>query len=163
NGFGLSSNPLPGGNSQPISLDAIQEISVNIAPFDVTQTGFTGAGINAVTKSGTNTFHGSLYGYYNGKELNGWKINGNDIQKVSGGQMSNGVTVGGPIIQNRLFFFVSAGRATATGANASGANLWRASQDGVSAPANNTPSVGECALIAVRNQLINRWDYDPVR
>ena len=163
NGFGLSSNPLPGGNSQPISLDAIQEISVNIAPFDVTQSGFTGAGINAVTKSGTNTFHGSLYGYYNGKELNGWKINGNDIQKVSGGQMTNGFTVGGPIIQNKLFFFVSAERETATGANASGANLWRASQDGISDPANNISRVRESDLIAVRNHLINRWDYDPGR
>ena len=89
NGFGLSSNPLPGGGtSQPISLDAIQEISVNIAPFDVTQSGFTGAGINAVTKSGTNKFHGSLYGYFTGKELTGWKINGNDLTKVSGAKIA---------------------------------------------------------------------------
>lgn len=163
NGFGLSSSPLPGGNSQPISLDAIQEISVNIAPFDVTQSGFTGAGINAVTKSGTNKFHGSLYGYYNGKELNGWKINGKDIEKVSGGRVTNGFTVGGPIVQNKLFFFISAERETSTGANASGANLWKASQDGVSDPANNISRVKESDLIAVRNHLINRWGYDPGR
>ena len=163
NGFGLSSNPLPGGNAQPISLDAIQEISVNIAPFDVTQSGFTGAGINAVTKSGTNKFHGSLYGYYTGKELNGWKINGEDIQKVSGAKMTNGFTVGGPIIQNKLFFFVSAERETATGANASGANLWKASQDGIADPANNISRVKESDLIAVQNHLINRWGYNPGR
>lgn len=163
NGFGLSSNPLPGGNSQPISLDAIQEISVNIAPFDITQSGFTGAGINAVTKSGTNRFHGSLYGYYTGKELSGWKINDNEIAKVSGGQMTNGFTIGGPLVQNKLFFFVSAERETATGANASGANLWKASQDGVSDPANNISRVKESDLIAVRNHLINRWGYDPGR
>lgn len=88
NGFGLSTNPLPGGGSQPISLDAIEEITVNIAPFDVTQSGFTGAGINAVTKSGTNKFHGSLYGYYNGKDLNGWKINGEEITKLRGQKRS---------------------------------------------------------------------------
>ena len=163
NGFGLSGSPLPGGNSQPISLDAIQEISVNIAPFDVTQSGFTGAGINAITKSGTNKFHGSLYGYYNGKELNGWKINGEEIQKVSGAKITNGFTVGGPILQNKLFFFVSGERETATGANASGANLWRASQDGISNPANNISRVKESDLIAVQNHLINRWDYNPGR
>lgn len=164
NGFGLSSNPLPGGgNSQPISLDAIQEISVNIAPFDVTQSGFTGAGINAVTKSGTNKFHGSLYGYFNGKELNGWKINGNDIEKVSGAKMTNGLTIGGPIKENKLFFFLSAEREVATGANASGANLWKASQDGVADAENNISRVRESDLIAVRNHLINRWGYDPGR
>lgn len=163
NGFGLSSSLLPGGNSQPISLDAIQEISVNIAPFDVTQSGFTGAGINAVTKSGTNRFHGSLYGYFTGKELNGWKINGNDIEKVSGAKMTNGFTVGGPIMENKLFFFLSAERETSTGANASGANLWKASQDGISDPANNISRVKESELIAVRNHLINRWGYDPGR
>lgn len=163
NGFGLSSNPLPGGNAQPISLDAIQEISVNIAPFDVTQSGFTGAGINAVTKSGTNNFHGSLYGYYNGKDLNGWKINGENIDKVTGARMINGLTVGGPIIKNKLFFFVSGEREIATGANASGANLWKASQNGVSDVANNITRVRESDLIAVQNHLINRWGYNPGR
>lgn len=163
NGFGLSGNLLPGGSSQPISLDAIQEISVNIAPFDVTQSGFTGAGINAITKSGTNKFHGSLYGYYNGKELNGWKINGEDIDRVSGAKMTNGFTVGGPIIQNKLFFFVSGERETSTGANATGANLWKASQNGVSDVANNISRVRESDLIAVQNHLINTWGYNPGR
>jgi len=163
NGFGLSGNPVPGGSSQPISLDAIQEISVNIAPFDVTQSGFTGAGINAITKSGTNTFHGSLYGYYSGKELNGWKINGEEIQRVSGAKITNGFTVGGPIIKNKLFFFASAERETATGANASGANLWKASQNGVADVANNITRVKESDLIAVQNHLRNRWGYDPGR
>lgn len=163
NGFGLSNNPLPGGSAQPISLDAIEEISVNIAPFDITQSGFTGAGINAVTKSGTNQFHGSLYGYYNGKELNGWKINGNDIRKQTGARLTNGLTVGGPIVKNKLFFFISAEREESTGANASGANLWRASQDGRSNIANNITRVRESDLIAVRNHLINQFGYDPGR
>ncbi|MNK43810.1 hypothetical protein D3C87_625270 [compost metagenome] len=164
NGFGLSSNPLPGGGAvQPISLDAIQEISVNIAPFDITQSGFTGAGINAVTKSGTNKFHGSLYGYYTGKELTGWKINDNRLEQVSGVKMTNGLTVGGPIIKNKLFFFLSAEREVATGANASGANLWKASQDGVADVANNVTRVKESDLIAVRNHLVNVWGYDPGR
>ena len=163
NGFGLSTNPLPGGNSQPISLDAIQEITVNIAPFDVTQSGFTGAGINAITKSGTNTYHGSLYGYYNGKELNGWKINDNKIDKQRGAKLINGATFGGPIVKNKLFFFVSAEREQATGANASGANLWKASQNGVANVAANITRVKESDLIAVRNHLISRWGYDPGR
>src|SRR5690606_38216131 len=96
NGFGLSSNPLPGGRSQPISLDAIEEISVNIAPFDVTQSGFTGAGINAVTKSGTNEFHGSVYGYLNNEYLNGVRINKESIDFNRGTKQNYGFTLGGP-------------------------------------------------------------------
>lgn len=163
NGFGLSSNQLPGGNSQPISLDAIEEISVNIAPFDVTQSGFTGAGINAVTKSGTNEFHGSIYGYYNNEYLNGVKINKKNIEFVDGTKKNYGLTLGGPIIKNKLFFFVSAEKEVATGANASGANLWRASTDGVAQPSQNISRVTETDLIAVHDHLINQFGYDPGR
>ncbi len=163
NGFGLSSNQLPGGSSQPISLDAIEEISVNIAPFDVTQSGFTGAGINAVTKSGTNDFHGSIYGYYNNENLNGVKINKQNIQFVDGTKKNYGLTLGGPIIKNKLFFFVSAEKEEATGANASGANLWRASNNGIAQPSQNISRVKESDLIAVRDHLINQFGYDPGR
>lgn len=163
NGFGLSTEPLPGGNSQPISLDAIEEISVNIAPFDVTQSGFTGAGINAVTKSGTNEFHGSVYGYYNNENLNGVKINKENIEFVDGTKKNYGLTLGGPIIKNKLFFFVSAEKEVATGVNASGANLWKASTDGIAQPAQNISRVKESDLIAVKNHLINQFGYDPGR
>ncbi|MEI7735313.1 MAG: carboxypeptidase regulatory-like domain-containing protein [Ferruginibacter sp.] len=108
NNFGLSTDPLPGGGSNPISLDAIEEISVNIAPYDVRQANFTGAGISAVTKSGTNTFKGTVYGFYRDQSFNGTRVTGIKIpalttsyNKVYGGSL------GGPIIKNKLFFFVN--------------------------------------------------------
>ncbi|MCS4227231.1 TonB-dependent receptor [Sphingobacterium sp. BIGb0165] len=164
NGFGTDTkNPLPGGNSQPISLDAIEEISVNIAPFDITQSGFTGAGINAVTKSGTNRFHGSVYGYYNNQNLNGFRINKKKIDYGEGTKQNFGFTLGGPIIKNKLFFFVSGEREAATGVNASGANLWKASKDGVANIAQNITRVKESDLEAVTEHLKNVWGYDPGR
>src|SRR5690606_5268676 len=100
NGFGLSDDPLPGGNSQPISLDAIEEVQVNIAPFDIRQSGFTGAGINAVTRSGTNTFHGSVYGYYNNQSFQGNKINDIELDESEEATTKNyGFRLGGPIIK----------------------------------------------------------------
>lgn len=163
NAFGLSSDPLPGGRNQPISLDAIEEISVNLAPFDVTQSGFTGAGINAVTKSGTNKFHGSAYVFYNNENLNGWKINKENIDFTDGTKQSYGLTLGGPIIKDKLFFFINAERESATGANASGANLWKSSKNGVAVIDKNITRVKEQDLIDVRNHLINNWGYDPGR
>ncbi len=74
NNFGLSSDLLPGGGNQPISLDAIEELSINIAPYDVRQAGFTGAGVNAVTKSGTNTLKGTAYAYYRDQSFNGTRV-----------------------------------------------------------------------------------------
>jgi len=163
NAFGLSGGSLPGGNSQPISLDAIEEISVNIAPYDVTQSGFTGAGINAVTRSGTNTFTGSAYGFYRNQDFQGRRIGDVELEAVEAATRNYGFRLGGPIIKNKLFFFVNAEREEDTGANASGANLWRASEDGIADPENNIARTRRSDLEAVRNHLINQWGYDPGR
>ena len=163
NGFGLSGNPLPGGNAQPISLDAIEEITVNIAPFDVTQSGFTGAGINAVTRSGTNTLQGSAYYFTKNQDLQGKKIGDNELESVDAGTKNFGFRLGGPIIKNKLFFFVNAERENETGANASGTNLWRPSENGIADAENNVTRVRRSEMDAVSNHLINVWGYDPGR
>ena len=77
NNFGLPDN-LPGGGN-PISMDAIEEVQVVIAPFDVRQTNFIGGGINAITKSGTNTFKGSAYTYFQNQNMRGNSIDGEDL------------------------------------------------------------------------------------
>ncbi|MBD1396759.1 TonB-dependent receptor [Pontibacter sp. JH31] len=109
NNFGLNTSPMPGGGAQPISLDAYDEISVNIAPYDVRQSGFTGAGINAVTKSGTNTFKGTAYTFYRDQNFIGSKVGDNDISETIQESQSNtyGFSLGGPILKNKLFFFVN--------------------------------------------------------
>lgn len=108
NPFGLDS-PTPGGQtgSNPISLDAIEQISVSIAPYDVTQSGFTGASINAVTKSGTNEFHGTVYGYFRNESMTGSKVKGDDVFNGDLEQKQYGFSIGGPIIKNKLFFFAN--------------------------------------------------------
>ena len=106
NAFGIGSN-LPAGGS-PISLDAIEQMSVNITPFDVRHSGFTGGAINAVTKSGTNDFHASVYDYYTSQAVRGYKVEGEDLNKTDFLNNTVGFTVGGPIIKNKLFFFINA-------------------------------------------------------
>ena len=108
NPFGLDA-PTPGGQTgaQPISLDAIDQIQVSTAPYDVTQSGFTGASVNAVTKSGTNEFHGTVYGYFRNESLTGGKIRGEDVVKPDLKQNQYGVSIGGPIIKDKLFFFAN--------------------------------------------------------
>lgn len=108
NNFGLSTDPLPGGGASPISIEAFDEISVNIAPYDVRQSGFTGAGLNVITKSGTNTFHGSAYGYYRDQSFNGTHAGKVDLTPTPQKNKVYGATIGGPIIKNKLFFFLSA-------------------------------------------------------
>lgn len=108
NNFGLSTDPLPGGNSQPISLDAIEQLSVNIAPSDVRQSNFTGANIASVTKSGTNIFKGTLYGYYKDQSFIGTNVGGIKLAAQPNSKSTvYGGSVGGPIIKNKLFFFVN--------------------------------------------------------
>lgn len=105
NGFGLTSNLTPGGSGQPFSLDAIEELQIGISPFDIKQSGFTGANVNAVTRSGTNEFHGSAYGFYRSNGMVGDMVDNTnlDIQKNSNTIL--GARLGGPIIKNKLFFF----------------------------------------------------------
>lgn len=106
NNFGLSDN-LPGGGN-PISMDAIEEVQVVIAPFDVRQTNFIGGGINAITKSGTNTFKGSAYTYFQNQNMRGNSIDGEDLgARAKESKTIYGTTFGGPIIKNKLFFFAN--------------------------------------------------------
>ena len=106
NAFGLGSSPLPGGGT-PISLDALDQMTISITPYDVRQSGFTGGGINAVTKSGTNEFKGSLYTYITSTSLKGNRV-GNAVFSVDDGHNDTyGLTFGGPIIKDKLFFFVN--------------------------------------------------------
>ena len=108
NPFGLDA-ATPGGqtNAQPVSLDAIDQIQVSTAPYDVTQSGFTGASVNAVTKSGSNEFKGTVYSFYRNEDMTGSKIKGEDIFVPSLTQEQTGFSVGGPIIKNKLFFFAN--------------------------------------------------------
>ncbi|SEG29206.1 TonB-dependent receptor [Flavobacterium urumqiense] len=108
NPFGLDA-ATPGGqtNSQPISLDAIDQIQIATAPYDVTLSGFTGASVNAVTKSGTNEFHGTAYSFYRNQDLTGSKVNGEKIFVPSLEQTQAGVSIGGPIVKDKLFFFAN--------------------------------------------------------
>jgi hypothetical protein len=108
NNFGLSSKNMPGGDAEPISLDAIEEIQVNVAPFDVRQANFTGAGINAITRKGTNQYSASVYSYYRDQTFNGTKVDGYELpEAASTSTKIIGARVGGPIIKDKLFFFLN--------------------------------------------------------
>jgi hypothetical protein len=107
--FGLaSSSGAPGGTAetQPISLDAIQEIQLVVSPYDVRQGGFTGGGINAVTKSGTNSFHGTGFYFTRNEDWVGKGTTGRKISTLKDKQ--GGFSLGGPVVKNKAFFFGTA-------------------------------------------------------
>ncbi len=126
NNFGLSEK-LPGGGS-PISIDAIEELQVVISPYDVRQTNFIGGGVNAITKSGTNTFKGSAYVYHRNENMRGNQVAGTEIAGARDRDRNTtyGFTLGGPIVKNKLFFFVN----TEYTKTPSVAVRWRASANG---------------------------------
>ena len=105
--FGLTASGTNGGQTgtNPISMETIEEVQVVIAPYDVRQSGFTGGGINAVTKSGNNAFRGSAYTYYKDNNLVGKGAKGEKYAEQT--TQTYGVTLGGPIVKDKLFFFVS--------------------------------------------------------
>ncbi len=105
NNFGLGDGQFAGSN--PISLDAIEEVQVNLAPYDVRLAGFTGASVNAITKSGTNDFKGSVYYYYRNDQMVGNKLRDIELNRGDSQNDIKGISLGGPILKNKLFFFVS--------------------------------------------------------
>jgi len=156
NNFGLS-DALPGGGN-PISIEAIEEMQVVIAPYDVRQTNFIGGGVNAITKSGTNTFKGSAYVYHRNENMRGDAVNG---QQIAGAREKDrnttyGFTLGGPIIENKLFFFVNAEMSETPTI----ANRWRASTDGVADPDNYISRTTESDLERVSDFVKNKYGYE---
>lgn len=109
NPFGLD-DPAPGGqaNAEPVPFDAVEQVQVSIAPFDVREGGFTGAGINTVTKSGTNEFKASLYSFVRNESFLGNKVRGNDVIANPDLKFNqSGFTVSGPLIRDKLFLFIN--------------------------------------------------------
>ncbi|MEO0900033.1 MAG: carboxypeptidase-like regulatory domain-containing protein [Bacteroidota bacterium] len=148
NPFGLDA-ATPGGqtDAQPISLDAIDQIQVAIAPYDVTQAGFTGASVNAVTKSGTNSFNGTVFGFFRNQDLTGQRVASTDIVVPDLSQLQTGFSLGGPLVKNKLFFFVNfeMERRSDLGSNFIANNPSRTGE--------NVSRVEEADLIAVQNAL----------
>ena len=156
NNFGLSSN-LPGGGN-PVSIDAIEELQVVISPYDVRQTNFIGGGVNAITKSGTNTFRGTAYVYHKNENLRGDTVDGDQISGARAKDRTTtfGFTLGGPIVKNKLFFFVNAEMSKIP----SVVNRWKGSTDG-KADANNYISRTTVSdLQAVKDYVADKYGYD---
>lgn len=104
NSFGLSSTLGGQTNSQPISLEAIEQIQVNVSPYDIKQGGFAGTGINTVTKSGTNQFKGSVYTYQKNQDYQGYNVGPTTLTKTPFTYSIKGASLGGPIVKIRFSF-----------------------------------------------------------
>lgn len=156
NNFGLTEK-LPGGGA-PISLDAIEEMQVVISPYDVRQSDFIGGGVNAITKSGNNDFHGSAYVYHKNENLRGDAIEREQIANArdKDSQTTWGFTFGGPIIKNKLFFFTNGEMVKSPTV----VNRWKGSEDGVADPNNYISRTKLSDLQRVSDFVKNKYGYD---
>jgi len=153
NSFGLASAPGGQTNSSPISLDAIEEIQVSLAPYDVRQGGFTGAGINAVTRSGTNKVQGSVFYSGRNESLTGKKAAGTNIVRSDFSVSQLGGRLGGPIIKNKLFYFINYEQEVRTDP----ATTFLANKG---TPGNNVTRVAAADLDALSKFLKDKFDYN---
>ncbi len=162
NVFGL--NPLPGGQSAvtPFSMDAIQEMTVSLSPYDVRQGNFTGAGISAITRSGTNELSGSAYYFFRTQSFAGTKIDGADSPIPDFSFKNFGVRIGGPLIKDKLFFFFNAEAERRTDPFITFPVRQNAS---VPTSATNTQGTDDndpaTGLAGLRQFLIDNYNYDP--
>ncbi len=153
--FGLAGSGTNGGQTgvQPISLDAIEQFTIAVAPFDIRQSGFAGGAINAITRSGTNELEGSAYWLHRNEDLAG-KTPGEDLEDDQRQKLPEftanlyGARLGGPIVKDKLFFFVNA----------------EIQRDETPQPfdiANYEGNADAAQLDALRNAMIERFGYDP--
>ena len=159
NQFGIGQN-VP-ANGSPISIDALEQISVNVTPYDVRQSGFTGGAVNAVTRSGTNTFFGNAFFTMRGEEQQGKRVKDfriPDAQVQSFDEKNYGFSLGGPIIKDKLFFFVNAEKQKTIQPGTSRIAATDALPYGsISTVTRTTASF----MNDVKSYLLNTYGYDP--
>lgn len=155
NVFGLASEVGGQTNAKAISLDAVEQVQVATAPYDVRQGQFTGAGISVITKAGTNQLQGSVYTYRRNEGLISGKVAGSEVTNADFSQNTTGFTIGGPIIKNKAFFFANAelGRRDDPGA------AFRANMGGETGP--DVSSVLASDLDRLSQLLKDEFGYDP--
>lgn len=151
--FGLAASGTNGGQSgiSPISIDAIDQFQVVLSPYDPSLGNFTGGGINAITRSGTNNLSGSIYHFFRNEKLSG-KTPGVDKSKAirlsDFANKTTGFRVGGPIIKNKLFFFINA-------------EMQRDKRPQPTSFATYTGAVTQADLTSLTNHLVTTYGYDP--
>lgn len=163
NAFGKGNSNLPAGGN-PISLDAIDQISINVTPFDVRNSGFQGGAINVVTKHGSNEWHASVYDYFTNESFHGIRVGKEDGKEdtLPNSQFLNnimGITLGGPIIKDKLFFFVNA---EYTMDNVPGTTATAQKTDDpnwVAGSSTHRPT--EACMDEITAFLKDKYDYDP--
>ncbi len=168
NAFGIGSN-LPAGGS-PISLDALDQVAIAITPYDVRQSGFTGGGINATTKSGTNKLTGTAYVFFRNQDMQGERVADYEPLNIAKSRyLMYGASVGGPIIKDKLFFFLNveadqsvepgptrklSQREVVDGVLKDTGTVFTDGKDGVARPS-------AVVLDAIQSTLRDKWEYDP--
>lgn len=154
--MGLDGSALPGGGN-PISIDALEEIQLSIAPYDVRLTNFIGGAVNAITKSGTNNIKGSAYSYFKNEYLRGNNIDGYNLgYREQERRDIYGFTLGGPIIKNKLFFFVNGEYEH----NPYPIHKWKLSTDGQEDLQNLTSRVTDADMRRFSEDLKNMYGYN---
>ncbi|MBQ3734008.1 MAG: TonB-dependent receptor [Bacteroidales bacterium] len=157
--FGIGSS-LPAGGT-PISLDALEQVNINITPFNVRHSNFLGSAINMVTKHGTNEWHGSVYDYFTSSSLQGQRVGTNNLTTSPTLDNTLGFTVGGPIVKNKLFFFLNGEFSSDQEPGSSVMARQDTNQAYGGSTGYNRPTLEQ--MEAIQNFLSEQYDYSPGR